>query len=191
MHYRGWQMSDPDAEDAADPQISGTGSGSPALRPLRVGARVRSSNPAPTFASDPQLGDRGVVVQAAGDEGAGPPTSLVRWDGGVESWTKREHLEPAGRSALAPSTTTPDGPRPAGPARPPMGPGVRRFQRFLPLIFILFAGQGLVRAFVRSAHHPSSDTLLIALVIVAVVVLAVLRVVRRGGPPGRPRPPQV
>jgi hypothetical protein len=182
-------MFDPQAEDAADPQTSATGSGPPALRPLRVGARVRSSNPAPTFASDPQLGDRGVVIQASGDEGAGPATYLVRWDGGVESWSKREHLEPAGRSALAPSTaTTPDGPRPTGPARPPMGPGVRRFQRFLPLIFILFAGQGLVRAFVNSAHHPSSGTLVIALVIVAIVVLAVLRVVRRGGPP-RPRQP--
>jgi hypothetical protein len=182
-------MFDPEADDAADPQASATGSGPPALRPLRVGARVRSSNPAPTFASDPQIGDRGVVVQAAGDDGAGPPTYLVRWDGGAESWSKREHLEPAGRSALAPSTATPDGPQPTRPARPPIHPGARRFQRFLPLIFILFAGQGLVRAFVHSAHHPNSGTLLIALVIVAVVVLAVLRVVRRGGPPSTPRQP--
>ncbi|MEO9177042.1 MAG: FeoB-associated Cys-rich membrane protein [Gaiellales bacterium] len=182
-------MFDPDAEDAADPQSSPTGSTPPALRPLRVGARVTSSNPAPTFASDAQLGDRGVVVQAAGDDGAGAATYLVRWDGGAESWSKREHLEPSGRSALAPSTATPGGPRPAGPARSPMSPGMRKFQRFLPLIFILFAGQGLVRAFVRSAHHPSSGTLLIALVLVAIVALAVLRIVRRGGARSGPRRP--
>jgi hypothetical protein len=190
-------------EDDDDLGMGTARSASSGLRPIRVGARVTSTNPAPVFASDPQVGDRGTVQQTSGDEASA--SYLVRWDGGSESWSKREHLKPSGRGSLLPAPgetpagpasappqtgPTPDGPQPTRPARPPMGTGARSFQRFLPLVFILFAGQGLIRALVRSAHHPSADTALLALVVVAVLGLAVSRIVRRGGGSSRNRRPR-
>jgi hypothetical protein len=188
-------------EDDDDLGMASAQPASSGLRPIRVGARVTSTNPAPVFASDPQVGDRGTVQQASGDEASA--SYLVRWDGGSESWSKREHLKPSGRGSLLPAAGAPptapasappqsgptaDGAAPNRPARPPMGSGARTFQRFLPLVFILFAGQGLIRALVRSAHHPSANTALLALVVVAVVGLAVSRIVRRGGSSRNRRP---
>jgi hypothetical protein len=183
-------MMEPPSEEAADLSASTTDSTPPALRPIRVGARVTSTNATPTFASDPQPGARGVVVQAAGADGAGAESYLVRWDGGAEGWSKREHLEPSGRSALAPSTAAPQGSGTTGPPRRPAGPGARNIQRFLPLLFVVFAGQGLIRAFVRSARHPSASTALIALLILAVAGLTVRRILRRGGPSSTTRRPR-
>lgn len=165
------------SEQAGVAPASAGGSG----RRLRVGARVRSTNATPVFASDPQPGDAGTVVQSSEADDIASASYLVRWDGGAESWATREHLEPAGRGAFAPAAPQTAGPAPTAPPRGPSRPGGRTLQRFLPLLFVLLAAQGLVRALVRSAHHPSLATAALAAVIVLIVLAAVGRTRRRRG----------
>jgi hypothetical protein len=62
---------------------------------------------------------------------------------------------------------------------------MRGFQRFLPLLFVLFAAQGLLRALAHSAHHPSAGTIVLVLVIILVLAAGIRRTMRRSG--GRPR----
>ncbi len=183
-------MNAPPPEDDA---VGSASAGTSGLRPIRVGARVRSTNATPVFASDAQLGDRGTVVQTSEGDGSTTVSYLVRWDGGAESWSTREHLEPSGRGALGPSTMSAPVPRqgpgpgpgpgpgdsPGVPRRAP-SPGARNLQRLLPFVFILFAGQGLIRALVRSARHPGIGTALLAFAVLAVAFAAYQGVQRRG-----------
>jgi hypothetical protein len=187
-------MNAPPPEDDA---VGSASTGTSGLRPIRVGARVRSTNATPVFASDAQLGDRGTVVQTSEGDGSTTVSYLVRWDGGAESWSTREHLEPSGRGALGPSTMSTQGPSPGPGAGPGPGPGpgpgdspsvprrapspgARNLQRVLPFVFILFAGQGLIRALVQSARHPGIDTALLALAILAIAFAAYQGIRRRG-----------
>jgi hypothetical protein len=178
-----------------DDDVGSAATGTSGLRPIRVGARVRSTNATPVFASDAQLGDRGTIIQTSEGDGSPSISYLVRWDGGAESWSTRENLEPSGRGALGPLTLSTPGSAPgpgpgqgpgAGPGDTPIvprrapSPGARNLQRLLPLAFILFAAQGLIRALVRSVRHPDAGTAVLVLAIV-LIALAGYRGTRRVG----------
>jgi hypothetical protein len=142
--------------------------------PLRVGGRVVSANATPTFASDPQLGAKGVVQQVD----AGGSSYLVRWEDGSESWARRDQLSPAGRGAIARTQAAP-GPGPQRAPRP--GPPGRR-GRFAgavgPIIFLVILLQGVLRPLLGGDHHIDTG----ALVVIAFVALPfVIGLVRRFG----------
>jgi hypothetical protein len=141
---------------------------------------VISANATPTFASDPQLGAKGVVQQL--DEAGA--SYLVRWEDGSESWARRDQLSPAGRGAIArPTGPRPTGPQGAGgPPRPPAGPrsgGSRLAGRVGPLIFAVFVLQGVLRPLLRGDHHVDAGALVFVAIIGIPLVLGVVRWLRR------------
>jgi hypothetical protein len=160
-------------------------------QPLRIGQRVRSTNDAPVFASDPRAGDLGRIQDARGADAHGIDTTsyLVRWESGLESWAPGATLEPLRMGALGslPTTSPGDGaarPRPATPAR---RPGFRKAQGLIaiPIILVTF-GPGIF----HFLHHPSfSGQAWFLVVPLFIVVNAVLGRRRRGRPTRTPPPP--
>ena len=131
---------------------------------LAVGTQVRALDSEKVFASDPESGDEGEVVEAS----AG--SYLVRWESGSESWMRRSNLEQL-------DGFEPEAPEPvAVPARVagPMGRG-RYVVRYAGIIvFGLLTARGWIPALGDAVAHPTLRSIAVIALVLALVVVVVV-----------------
>jgi hypothetical protein len=130
---------------------------------LAVGTHVRALDSEKVFASDPESGDEGEVVEAS----AG--SYLVRWKSGSESWMRRANLEQLdGFEAEKPEAA-------AVPARVAghMGRG-RYVARYAGIIvFGLLTARGWIPALGRTLSHLTPRSICVILLVLAIAAYAV------------------
>jgi hypothetical protein len=161
---------------------------SAAERPvLRLGQRVRSTNHAPVFASDPKAGDQGVVLDVRGTN-ADSSSYLVRWTSGSESWAAGSSIEPMRIGDALPTTATPPAMiRGDSPARTPLARLLNRttpgHKRLLGIVFLGLTLLPFAPGLIHFLRHPSLSGEVWFAVIPVFVILNGLRVSRRRPPP--------
>jgi hypothetical protein len=126
---------------------------------LRPGQRVRSTNDAPVFASDPKRGDQGIVGDVRGTNAHGIDTTsyLVRWASGLESWASADSIEPTRIGDPLPVGATP--PVARHPAPPPLAwlgrRGTLHANRLIGIGVLLLTLLSFAPDAIRYLRHPS------------------------------------
>jgi hypothetical protein len=161
---------------------------------LRVGQRVRSTNDAPVFSSDPKAGDQGIVSDVRGTNTHGIDTTsyLVRWSSGLESWVPADTVEPMRiGDALPVSAPVPATIRGAGPAPSPIARlgarGSIHAKRLLGIGALLLGMVSFAPGAIHFLRHPSMSGQAWFAAIPLFIIANALWVARRR-PPAPKRP---
>ncbi len=159
---------------------------------IRVGQRVRSTNTAPVFASDPKAGDQGIVTDVRGTNAHGIETTsyLVRWTSGLESWVPASSIEPMRIGDALPVTP----PAPETIRAAPLEPSpLARFatrasihpKRLIGIAALLLTLLSFAPGAIDFLHHPSMSGEVWFAVIPIVIVLNAIRATRRRPAPAK------